>query len=346
MQKPFYNNIIFRLAAPPLLGVVVYFLVLMFFDSLSMISDNFFSREILFTIGLSYIFLETNRLIIILHDRVFSAQSAVMSRAVSQYFSAFVITVLLVSLVLYMYFIFIVGFSTILTELITFNSIYLFIGFFYHLFFFSLFLISRNNEVRMQQELIKKDNLNMELQAFKNQVNPDFLFRALEIIISELYHEKKHADHLIGALSRTYRFSLDHLFSDLIPLKKEIDSIEPVLEIFKTKYKKTFGLKINGNGYNNSYNVIPGTLKVLIEFALSENLITEYLPLEIAVNVTDDKMTVCYPVNERLNHQNPVQNRLDFLLKTYSNFSGANEYSKMLDGKREFVFPLIEVSEE
>ena len=66
----FYNNPVFRLSAPLLTGIVIYLLILMFFDSVDMLAENFFSREVVFTIGLTYLFFELYRLVIILTNRI------------------------------------------------------------------------------------------------------------------------------------------------------------------------------------------------------------------------------------------------------------------------------------
>lgn len=345
-NKPFYNHIIFRLAVPPLLGIVVYLLVLMFFDSLSMLSENFFSREMMFTIGLTFFFLEGNRLLVIINTKIFSGRPEILTRAAVQYAMSGLLTVLLISGSLYGYFVLTEGFSTINTELITFNSIYLFAAFFYHLFFFSLLLTNRNNQVKLQQEIRKKDNLAMELQAFKNQVNPEFLLHALEIIISELHHEKKHADYLIGQISKTYRFSLENRFSDLIPLTDEIDSLDPLMEIFRAKYGRACSLVIVTGSFGEQYHILPGTLRVLVEYAISENIISEHLPLQIKVWQQDRKLILNYPLNKRLGEFNSEQKRLDYMLKTYSGISGQNSFISEKEGIREFAFPLFEVKED
>jgi len=345
-NKPFYNNVIFRLAGPPLLGIIVYLMVLMFFDSLSMLSENFFSKEMLFTIGLTYFFLEGNRILILINNKIFSGRPDILSRVVSQYLMSGVFTLLLISGGLSGYFIWVEGFNTINTELITFNSIYLFTAIFYHLFFFSLFLMNRNNEEELQQEIKKKENLNMELLTFKNQVNPDFLLQALEIIISELHHEKKHADYLIGQLSKTYRFSLDNRFSDLIPLSAELESLDPVIEIFRSKYGRAFSMEISDGIKSNQHHILPGTLRVLTEFALSENIISEHLPLQIIVRQQDNDLILNYFLNKRLSEYNPVQKRLEYMLQTYSRYSGKNSFISQKEGRREFVLPIFEVKEE
>ena len=143
----------FRLAAPPLFGIVIYLLVLMFFGSVEMLGSNFFSREVLFVILLTFIFFELNRAIILILNSLGRIKDQFLSRLIIQYLVSFSLTGTVISLVLYLYFLKIEGFSTINTELITFNAIYLFAAVFYHVYYFSIFyLYKRNDELILTEK--------------------------------------------------------------------------------------------------------------------------------------------------------------------------------------------------
>jgi len=85
------------------------------------------------------------------------------------------------------------------------------------------------------------------METFKNQVNPEFLFQSLEIIISELHRNKKRADELVNSLAMVYRTTLENKDSDLIPLVSEVESLVPILKLFKAKYKDGLEYKIDYN---------------------------------------------------------------------------------------------------
>lgn len=324
--------------------------MLMFFDSIDMLLENFFSREVLFIIGLTFLFFEGNRLIILLNNKLFPVNKNLKIRIIIQYVCSFSGTLILVSITLYYYFIYVEGFSTIQTELITFNTIYLLISIFYNLFFFSLVFVNRKNEAKVHQEQTKRENLVMELESFKYQVNPDFLFQSLEIIISELYQDKKSADDLINDLSKTYRYTLDNKHNDLISLADEIDSLKPVCAIFKAKFNKNMDLNITVDEDKLGLNLIPGTLKLILEFALSENIISESLPLTISIaGKENNHLVIQYPLNNKLISNSSVDNRVKLMFKAYGYYSGdiaENAYLIEENGNRKFTIPLLEIEEE
>lgn len=318
----------------------------MFFDSVNMLAENFFSREVLFVISLTYIFFEGNRLLIVILNKIYPVTRVLKLRIIFQYVSSILFTVFIVSIILYAYFTYIEGFSTIRTELITFNSIYLFTGIFYNLFFFSLVFLNKKNESKVNKEKTLRENLEIELQSFKNQVNPELLFQSLEVIICELHRDKKSADDLINNLSNIYRYTLDNKNNELITLKKEINSVKPIYNLFKAKYGNSLSLDIKVDDNIQVFNLIPGTMQLLLEFALSENIINEYLPLNFKISNNNNSLLVNYKLNKRINEINSVQKRLDFLFRAYSYYSEKGYKIWSENGNRYFEIPLIEVKEE
>lgn len=349
-HKYFYNSALFRVVSPVLFGLLTYLLVLMFFDSIGMLLENFFSREILFIVGLTLLFFEVNRLNIIVNDKLFPVNKNLKLRIIVQYIGSFAITIILVSTVLYFYFFHIEGFSTIQTELITFNGIYLLIAIFYNLFFFSLVFVNRKNESKVHQEETKQQNLMMELESFKYQINPDFLFQSLETIISELYRDKKSADDQINNLSKIYRYTLDNKHNDLVSLKDELESLKPVCEIFQPKYGQSLELKIAVDKDKYTFNLIPGSLKLILEYALSECIISKSLPLIITITEDGEKqLVVQYPLSNKLITDKEVHSRIEFLFKAYGYYTNQIDESNYLieeNGNRKFTIPLLEVEEE
>ncbi|MEZ5198182.1 MAG: histidine kinase [Bacteroidales bacterium] len=348
-DKYFYNSIGFRVAAPPVFGILIYLLILMFFDSLNMLFENFFSREVLFVIFLTYLFFEGNRLVILLNNKFFPLGTNIKFRIILQYLISIVASTLIISITLYYYFVSIEGFSTITTELLTFNSIYLITAIFYNLFFFSLIYLNRKNETKIEFEKRKSDNLNLELMAFKNQINPEFLFRSLEIVISELHRDKKKADVIIDQLSKIYRYALDNKSNDLITTKDEIRIMGYIINIFKYWYKNDLQANISVPQEMEERYLIPGTLQLILEYAISENLISDSLPLLFTVSTSEDFLIIHYPLRKKLTSCTHIENRIALLSKAYAFYLPAKspiDFRAETDDLRVFTIPLIEIEEE
>ncbi len=341
----YYNNYAFRLASPLLLGVVVYMLVLLFFDSVDQLASNFFSREVLFVISLTLVFLEINRIVIILMDHIFPLARNIQLRIALQVFTSAVITISVISLLLYLYFVHFEGFSVITTELITFNLIYLMATIFYNLYYFSLVFLHKRNDAKIREESTKKESLELEMETFKNQVNPDFLFQSLEIIISELYKKKKHADELVNNLAMVYRFTLENKDSDLIPVNEELDALVPVLKLFKAKYLDGLTFKIKSDKKNQKY-LVPGTLQILFENAVFQNIITNSVRLNFDIETSNDHLIIEHSLNKRLKRNELIDSRLSRLKKAYKYFVDEGIKCDESDGISKIMVPLLEFEEE
>ena len=344
--RSFYNNIAFRLLAPTLFGLMIYLLVLMFFDSIEMLGENFFSREVLFTILLSYIFFEVNRLIIVLCNAFFGLNEKMKLRVSIQYMLSFILSALIISLALFLYFVYVEGFSTIITELLTFNALFLLVAVFYHLFFFSLLYLGKRNDSQFEIELGKRESLEAELQAYKYQINPDLLFKSLEIIISELHQDKEVADKLLSDLSKVYRYTLDNHDNELVELNEEIKALESLFGIFKSKYLNTIALQIKLDEKSDKWMIIPGSLRILLEKALSENIISEKLKLEIDIETKEDELIFRYKVNPRIVPVIESIDRMDKLKKAYSYFSSQGIRKDISNGHLIHRLPLLEIVDE
>ena len=341
----FYNNLTFRIAGPLFLGIVVYLLVLMFFDSVGMLASNFFSRELLFVIGLTLLFFELNRIVILILAKIFTPPDRLVLWILLQYLVSLLLTPLVISLILYLYFVNIEGFSTIGTELITFNSIYLFAAVFYHLYYFSLYFLYKRNDELVRTEKINRDSLELELKTYKSQINPEFLFQTLEIILEELPKDKKRTDDLIDSLAKVYRYTLDSQQNDLNSLRDELDSLDPVLAIYRTKYPDAVFINVALDP-DDWYSLVPGTLQTLFEYAMIKNLISDNIPMNFSITRVKEHLKIRYPLNERIADVETNEFRIKNLIKTYNYLSGEGFKSFIEKRMQHFEIPLLKVEEE
>ncbi len=344
--KQFYNHIGFRLAAPILTGIALYFLILMFFDSVDMIMSNFFSREIGFIIFIAFVVFEANRLLVVLLKKLLGNRDHVRTIVLLHFFLGMVLTVGLTSAILYLYFVYVEGFRTIYTELITFNSLFVFVIFFYHLYYFGMFYLNRENKQKLAQEMTMKENIEIELQRFKFQINPSMLFESLEIIISELQTNKKQADFLIGQLSQMYRYILDNRLNDLVPLQDELESLKPLEQLFLSKYKTAFSIHLQSDSPIPDLMMIPGTLCLLMEYTITKNIITDTLPMVFSISWNENEVKIQYAQHLRLDQNEVVSTRMELLEKAYAHYHSTGIQFNLSNNVQQIRIPLLAVEEE
>ncbi|MHA4808790.1 sensor histidine kinase [Flavitalea flava] len=92
----------------------------------------------------------------------------------------------------------------------------------------------------VQQLQLAKDNLQLEFNFLKAQVNPHFLFNTLNNIYSLVIHDKKEeAAATIARLSGFMRFALYECNEDKTSLEKEIRLLKDYIELEKLRLNQT-----------------------------------------------------------------------------------------------------------
>ena len=88
----------------------------------------------------------------------------------------------------------------------------------------------RENEEKIIADQLKSEKLDMELRYLKSQINPHFLFNALNNIYSMVYtHDDNAADGVLK-LSEMLRYVLVDCQAEMIPLSKEIKYVENFID--------------------------------------------------------------------------------------------------------------------
>jgi two-component system, LytTR family, sensor kinase len=83
-----------------------------------------------------------------------------------------------------------------------------------------------------------------QLQALRSQLNPHFLFNTLNMISSVMYEDCDRADHMIAALSRMLRMSLDEEVGPEAPLRRELEFLDASAELLKARFGNGIQIEI------------------------------------------------------------------------------------------------------
>jgi two-component sensor histidine kinase len=87
--------------------------------------------------------------------------------------------------------------------------------------------------VQVQREELAQS----QLLVLKSQLQPHFLFNALNTINAYIRRDAGVAEQLIERLSRMLRLSLDTLERNVVPLREELATLEPYLDIERVRFE-------------------------------------------------------------------------------------------------------------
>lgn len=132
---------------------------------------------------------------------------------------------------------------------------------------FFFFIIIYNRQIRLRAKQ-KQDELRLE--SLRSQMNPHFVFNALNSVnyfISN--NDKVSANSYIADFSRLIRATLNNLSHDFIPLEQEIESIRDYLGLEHLRFSDKFNYELKIDFSNiNQISVFPGLVQPFIENAI------------------------------------------------------------------------------
>ena len=116
-----------------------------------------------------------------------------------------------------------------LTELITLNVLMILFQMLIHLYYMGIIQIGHLHAISMEQEENHKEQLELELETFENEMNPDLLMDCLETLISLIHCDIQDAEKYIRNLSDHYRYLLENRQREFVEMDLEIKSIEELV---------------------------------------------------------------------------------------------------------------------
>lgn len=156
----------------------------------------------------------------------------------------------------------------------------------------------RDAQARSQQ--LERENLQAQLGALKNQVNPHFLFNSLSILSSLVHQNADLAEQFVEQLARVYRYTLEQRDQDLVPLGTELDFIKTYAFLLRLRFAEKFILHVKISNYDHQlYHLAPLTLQLLVENAVKHNQMSTTHPLQVHISLVNDELLVCNTLHRR-----------------------------------------------
>lgn len=346
-NKLFIDNTLFRLLVPPVYGFMVYLFILTLFDSLNEITENFFSFEALLTIVLTYLLIEGLRMIILLLNRYSPADRKESLQILIQLGISMIYGALVTSGVVAFYFYILVGYSSFLTEFLTFNILFVLSAILYTMVYFSVYYLNKQNVVKLSKENAIRENLEFELESFKNEINPQFLYESLESLISLIHKDPMPAEKFISQLSGFYRYKLESKKNELVDVKDEIEATRNFIRIMNIRYENNIRLKMDALSEVEKKKMVPGSLQELAEYAIRNSIITSVLPLDLNIQPAENSsIQFSYRQNNRLSPDHPKDISDMHVVRAYRFYSDQPVELTRKRDRLEVTIPLLEIIEE
>jgi len=137
-------------------------------------------------------------------------------------------------------------------------------------FLFHFFRNYKNEEIKnLKWQATSKE---MELNSLKSQLNPHFLFNALNTIRALVDEDPKKAKKAIGQMSHILRSSMAMHKQQKISFEEELKLVKDYLEIEQVRYESRLTVSYDIAPESKQYNVPPMMLQTLVENAIKHGI--------------------------------------------------------------------------
>ncbi len=153
---------------------------------------------------------------------------------------------------------------------------------FWIILYFTLNDLIESNSARLRLERLKAGMVESELRLLRSQVNPHFLFNALNSIIAEAERPEK-VTRITHGLADYLRFSLSQNL-ELQPLGEELGALEGYLQVEKIRFEERLEYSLVADEEARRTRVPGALIQPLLENAIKFGQRTSPRPLRIAIH--------------------------------------------------------------
>lgn len=141
----------------------------------------------------------------------------------------------------------------------------------------------RLQQVEVENAGLKEENVLAQLDLLRQQVQPHFLFNALNTLKSMVKSNDPAASNFIIHLSGVYRYLLQSSMKQQATVQEELEMLQSYAFLLKTRFADNFDLDVQLPEQALASLVPPLTFQLLLENAVKHNVVSMDKPLRIEV---------------------------------------------------------------
>ncbi|WP_293713390.1 sensor histidine kinase [uncultured Parabacteroides sp.] len=182
---------------------------------------------------------------------------------------------------------------------------------------YMIHLIRKSQQVSIENQQLRTENLINQYEALKNQLNPHMLFNSLNTLRSLIREMPDKAQDYLQELSRVLRYTLQENECQSVTLQEEMEFVHAYIFLLKMRYEENLSFNIRIAEDAGLYQLPPMSVQLLIENAVKHNEISNRHPLIIQIYTEGKRLTVSNPVQPKLTASGGMRIGLSNLAKRY-----------------------------
>lgn len=151
-----------------------------------------------------------------------------------------------------------------------------------------------------ENEHLKQDTLRAQLDSFKLQVRPDFLFAGLDAVNGQVRQKNHAAASMVDSMADLYRYMLQSRNRSVVSLGQDLEHLQSYFGLLEKQHGKAVSLRVALPYHLKEKQIPPMSLQHLVETLLKHNPVSSDNPLIFNLFLETDHLIALH-----LHYRNP-----------------------------------------
>lgn len=194
-------------------------------------------------------------------------------------------------------------------------------------------------------EQLERAKLQAELEALKNQIDPHFMFNALNSLSYLIEEDPVKAQRYTENLAEVYRYILRSKDKDLVLLQEEVEFMELYTSLLELRYENAFKVILKTEHKDlYRYFLPPVSMMVALENAVKHNEVSKSNALVVDINIFEGCIKIKNKLQERKTYRESTKTGLKNLNERSHRLLGTGINVEISEGFFILEIPLLKVN--
>jgi phosphotransferase system IIB component len=165
---------------------------------------------------------------------------------------------------------------------------------FWSLIYFAFHYFEKYRRAEIESLIWENAVKEFELRTLRSQLNPHFMFNALNSIRALIKEDPQNAQTAVTKLSNILRYALKIERAESVPLEEEIEAVENYLALEKIRFEERLKYEINVDSKSGRVEVPPMMVQTLVENGIKHGITkrTEGGIINIETRLNDSRLHI------------------------------------------------------
>jgi hypothetical protein len=183
---------------------------------------------------------------------------------------------------------------------------------------FALKIQYRISRLQLEKEQMQTENYKAQLKVLQAQIDPHFLFNALNTLRSMVRHQDSNSEQFVMSLADFYRHALNHYKEGTIQLAEELDVLKSYLFLMKSRNQDAVLVDLDIEEHLFEHHLPTMALQIVVENCFKHNSMSSTKPLSIDIsNVGELYIEVCNNLQPKIVEVESTGHGLEILNEKY-----------------------------